>query len=121
MSSQYITQFKKQPLEKRLSMSSTVLTKYPDRCTIIVGKKDHSDVKEIDKKKFICPRDINLGQFIYAIRKKLDLKPEKALFVFINNQIFPSHTLMGQLYEEHKEKDGFMYVVYCLENTFGTC
>jgi GABA(A) receptor-associated protein len=118
--SQYITQFKKQPLEKRLSMSSTVLKKYPDRCTIIVAKKDGSDVKEIDKKKFICPRDINLGQFIYAIRKKISLKPEKGLFIFINNQIYPSNTLMGQLYEEHKENDGFMYVIYCLENTFGT-
>lgn len=119
MSSQYITHFKKQSLEKRTEMSSNVLKKYPDRCTIIVGKRDGDDLKELDKKKYICPIDINLGQFTYAIRKKLTLKPEKSLFIFINNKIYPSSTLMGELYRENKENDGFMYAIYCLENTFG--
>jgi GABA(A) receptor-associated protein len=118
-SSQYITQFKKQPLEKRLEMSSNVLKKYPDRCTIIVSKKDGTDLCDIEKHKFICPRDINLAQFTYSIRKKLTLKQEKSIFVFINDKIFPSSMLMGQLYQENKENDGFMYVVYCAENTFG--
>lgn len=119
MSSQYITQFKKQSLEKRLEMSSNVLKKYPDRCTIIVGKKDGDDLKELDKKKYICPLDINLAQFTYAIRKKLTLKPEKSLFFFINNKIYQGNTMMSEIYRENKESDGFLYVIYCLESTFG--
>ena len=119
MSSSYITQFKKQSLEKRLEMSSTVLKKYPDRCTIIVGKRDGDDLKELDKKKYICPLDINLAQFTYAIRKKLTLKPEKSLFFFINNKIYQGNTMMSEIYRENKESDGFLYVIYCLESTFG--
>ena len=119
MSSSYITQFKKQSLEKRTEMSSTVLKKYPDRCTIIVGKRDGDDLKELDKKKYICPLDINLAQFTYAIRKKLTLKPEKALFFFINNKIYQGNTMMSEIYRENKEQDGFVYVIYCLESTFG--
>ena len=119
MSSQYITQFKKQSLEKRLEMSSNVLKKYPDRCTIIVGKRDGDDLKELDKKKYICPLDINLAQFTYAIRKKLTLKPEKSLFFFINNKIYQGNTMMSEIYRENKESDGFLYMIYCLESTFG--
>ena len=119
MSSSYITHFKKQSLEKRLEMSSTVLKKYPDRCTIIVGKRDGDDLKELDKKKYICPLDINLAQFTYAIRKKLTLKPEKSLFFFINNKIYQGNTMMSEIYRENKESDGFLYVIYCLESTFG--
>jgi len=101
-------------------MSSTVLKKYPDRCTIIVSKKDGTDLNEIEKKKFICPRDINLGQFTYAIRKKINnLKKEQSIFVMINDKLFQSSSLMGHIYEENKDKDGFMYAVYCAENTFG--
>ena len=119
MSSSYITHFKKQSLEKRLEMSSNVLKKYPDRCTIIVGKRDGDDLKELDKKKYICPLDINLAQFTYAIRKKLTLKPEKSLFFFINNKIYQGNTMMSEIYRENKESDGFLYVIYCLESTFG--
>jgi GABA(A) receptor-associated protein len=119
MSCKFITQFQSQPIEKRIEMSSNIINKYHNRCPIIVGKKDGSDVKEIDKKKYICPRDINLAQFIHVIRKKVNIKPEQAIFLFINNNIFPSSELMGTIYKEHKSDDGFLYVTYCLENTFG--
>ena len=26
---------------------------------------------------------------------------------------------MGQIYQEHKDEDGFLYIVYSGENTFG--
>ena len=26
---------------------------------------------------------------------------------------------MGQVYEEHKDEDGFLYIAYSAENTFG--
>jgi GABA(A) receptor-associated protein len=115
----FITQFKNQPIEKRIEMSSNILNKYHNRCPIIVGKKDGSDIKEIEKKKYICPRDINLAQFIYVIRKKVSIKPEQSIFLFIDNKILPSSELMGSIYNEYKEKDGFLYVTYCVENTFG--
>jgi len=118
--SSFITQFKKQPLEKRIEMSSNVLRKYPDRCTIIVSKKDGSKLNDIEKRKFICPRDINLGQFTYAIRKKItNLKKEQAVFIMVNDKLLPSSMLMSQIYQENKDNDGFLYVIYCEENTFG--
>jgi GABA(A) receptor-associated protein len=120
MSCKFITQFKSQPIEKRREMSSNIITKYQNRCPIIVGKKDGSTVNEIEKKKYICPREINLAQFTYVIRKKINLKPEQAIFLFINNNVLPSSELMGTIYQEHKDTDGFLYVTYCLENTFGS-
>lgn len=120
MSSQYIQQFKKQPLEKRLEMTTNILRKYHDRCIIMISKKDGNNVSQIDKKKFICPRDINLAQFTYIIRKKIaSLKKEQTIFVMINDRMFPSTMMMGEIYDQNKENDGFMYAIYCCENTFG--
>lgn len=35
------------------------------------------------------PADLSVGQFIYVIRKRIRLPPEKAIFIFINNYIPP--------------------------------
>jgi GABA(A) receptor-associated protein len=60
-----------------------------------------------------------MGQFIYVIRKRLTLPPEKALFTFVGNAIPPSGTLMREIYAQQADKDGFLYVKYSGESTFG--
>ena len=32
-----------------------------------------------------------------------------------------SSASMGQIYEEHADEDGFLYIAYSGENTFGSC
>lgn len=43
------------------------------------------------------PRPV--GQFYFLIRKRIHLRPEDALFFFVNNTIPPTSATMGQLYE----------------------
>ena len=49
----------------------------------------------------------------------MHLQPEKALFLFMNGIILPASSMLGNLYEYYKENDGFIYINYTLENTFG--
>ena len=78
---------KTHPFERRRAQGMTILTKYPDRIPVIVEKSRSADksVPDVDKKKFLVTRDMTLGQFVFVIRKRLVLSPEKAIFVFINN------------------------------------
>ena len=68
---------------KRKSESTRILNKYPDRIPIICEKDRNNSVQDIDKKKYLVPMDLTLGQFIYIIRKRIKINPEKALFLFI--------------------------------------
>lgn len=108
-------------LVKRKQESQRIMAKYPDRIPIICEKnKDTSnDIPEIDKKKYLVPSDLTLGQFIYVIRKRIKLQPEKALFIFIDNKLMPTACLLKEIYERNKDDDGFLYVEYSGENTFG--
>ena len=72
-----------------------------------------------DKKKYLVPNDLTVAQFIYVIRKRLNLHSEKAMFIFINGQLPTNSHLINDLYEINKDQDGFLYVTYALENTFG--
>ena len=65
------------------------------------------------------PSDLTVGQFVYVIRKRIKLTAEKAIFIFINGVFPPPAALMSTLYEERKDEDGFLYIMYSGENTFG--
>eukprot|EP00548_Thalassiothrix_antarctica_P006182 CAMPEP_0194137996 /NCGR_PEP_ID=MMETSP0152-20130528/7838_1 /TAXON_ID=1049557 /ORGANISM="Thalassiothrix antarctica, Strain L6-D1" /LENGTH=128 /DNA_ID=CAMNT_0038835253 /DNA_START=23 /DNA_END=409 /DNA_ORIENTATION=- len=106
-------------LEKRKSEAERIRAKYPDRVPVICEKADRSDIPDIDKKKYLVPADLTVGQFHYVIRKRIKLAPEKALFLFCSNSIPPNAALMSTVYEEQKDDDGFLYIQYSGESTFG--
>lgn len=116
------TLFKNQySFEERLIESTRVTIKYPNRIPIICQRSQNAlrDCPYIDKIKYLVPRDLTVGQFLYVIRKRLKLQAQKALFIFINNSIPPTNQLIGSIYEIHKDNDLFLYVYYSYENTFG--
>ena len=105
--------------DKRKSEAERIRAKYPDRVPVICEKADRSDIPDIDKKKYLVPADLTVGQFHYVIRKRIKLAPEKALFLFCSNSIPPNASLMSTVYEEQKDEDGFLYIQYSGESTFG--
>ncbi|KAH9797882.1 Autophagy-related protein 8C [Citrus sinensis] len=107
------------PLERRLAESARIREKYPDRIPVIVEKAEKTDVPDIDKKKYLVPADLSVGQFVYVVRKRIKLSAEKAIFVFVKNTLPPTGALMSAIYEENKDEDGFLYMTYSGENTFG--
>jgi len=60
-----------------------------------------------------------VAQFIFVIRKRIELETEQALFLQVNNKLPPVAQLMSQLYQTDKDEDGFLYVTYSGESTFG--
>jgi len=53
-------------------------------------------------------------------RKRLSLTADKALFIFIASTLPPTSMLMREVYALHADAaDGFLYVKYSGESTFG--
>jgi len=82
--------------------------KYNDRIPVICEKVEKSDIATIDKKKYLVPSDLTVGQFVYVIRKRIKLSPEKAIFIFVDEVLPPTAALMSSIYEEHKDEDGYV-------------
>lgn len=107
------------PLKKRKDESTRIRKKYPDRIPVIVEKAKNTEIDDIDKKKYLVPSELTVGQFVYVIRKRIKLSPEQAIFLFIDNKLPPTASLMSQIYKEYGDNDGFLYVSYSGESTFG--
>jgi GABA(A) receptor-associated protein len=109
----------KHSFEERSSESGRIRTKYPDRIPIIVERGQTCKL-DIDKKKYLVPHDLTMGQLIFVIRKRMKLAPEHALFLYVNGILPPTSALVSFIYDQHKSDDGFLYVNYTEENTFGS-
>jgi GABA(A) receptor-associated protein len=107
--------------KERESESNRIMSKYPDRVPFICqrSQKAFHDSPYIDKTKYLVPKDLTMGQFLYVIRKRLKLPSEKALFIFVNNYIPSTSQMAMDIYNRHKDPDGFLYLYYSCENTFG--
>ncbi len=112
--------FKQHPLYLRKEQANRIFVKYPSRIPVILEKYfGATNAPDIDKNKFLVPTDISVGSFSYIIRRRLKMNEKEALFLFCNNTIPPTAEWMSDLYHKHKDEDGFLYMSYTTENTFG--
>ena len=111
---------KKHTFDDRKAESTKIMSKYKDRIPIIVSKDPKSHLKSMDKEKFLTPHDLTLGQFLFVIRKRINVDESQSLFIFANDSVMvPTSASLGQIYNDHKDEDGFLYLIYCSENVFG--
>lgn len=105
---------------ERYNEACKIIQKYPYRIPIICERYQKSNnTPQIKKTKYLVPFDLSVGHFLYIIRKNTNISSEVALYIFISNTIPPTSTSMITLYENYKDEDGFLYINYSTENTFG--
>ena len=107
--------------EKRFKESENIKKKYPTRIPVIVERFNKcKNIEEIDKNKYLVPDDLTASQLIYVIRKRIKIPPELAIFIFCGEgKLVNSGHTMRSIYDNYKDKDGFVYIVYSGESTFG--
>jgi GABA(A) receptor-associated protein len=99
--------------------------------TLIFRRPGSESVDLLDKNKFfIAPDNTMQVLTMAAIRKRIKLQPEIALFTFVVQfengaaapsveQIAPAHETMARIYEQFKSDDGYLYIVYAGETALG--
>lgn len=110
---------KSHTFEKRLAESKRIRQKFPERIPVIVEKAKGSDAPDIDKQKYLVPTDLTVAQFVYVVRKRIKLEPQDAIFLFVDGKIPPATHLLSQIYKDNQNPDGFLYITYAKESTFG--
>ena len=122
LSIRHLSRFKQDYVfESRTKESSRLLKKYPERIPVIIERSKNSiHLTIIDKNKFLVPKELRMGQLLWVIRTRMNIKREQAVFLLSESgTIFSSTERVSSVYENNKEPDGFLYLEYSNENTFG--
>jgi hypothetical protein len=117
-------------LDERTRQAGRALERYPDKTPVIIEtgelrkrlfRRSSQKLPQLDKSKFLVPHEMTLAQFSCLIRQRFSeiVTPEMAIFVLINNTLPKNTAMMRELWDESREKDGFLYVTFVPENTFG--
>lgn len=113
---------KNKTFEYRKSESTRIMNKHNNKIPIILERQRKSiddSISTINKTKYLVPHNFSLGEFLYIIRSKTKMKPETAIFLFVNTNLLSASDLMCKIYDDNKDPDGFLYITYAGENVFG--
>ena len=115
-----ISRYKKEKsLEERMNESGNILRKYKSHVPVIVDKDTKCKLPDIERQKFLVPADLSIGQFVYVVRKRVNLQAADAVFLFVNRKLPPPNSTMGSLYAENHDDDGFLYCIYSSDTAYG--
>lgn len=125
-------------LDERRSQSSNITNKYPDRIPIICDAYHQADqwalhpryltptkktdsTPDLNTIKYLFPGSYNMGSILIVIRNRLKLAPEQGFTLFVGDQMaIPVYNkTIREYYDEFKDEDGFLYIKYACEATFG--
>jgi len=106
--------------DQRKKRANFILEKYKNSVPIIVtaSKKTKFSIK---RNQFIVSKDSRFLDFYRMIVPYIDnLDPDQTFFMFVNGNYIPSYSMyISEIYDHYKNDDGFLYVTYIEENTFG--
>lgn len=115
-----MSSFKKaQSFDQRKAAAKRMLEKYPDRVPVVIEKAQGSNAEDLPISKYMIPQDFTIAQFLSTLRKRINLSPDQAIFLYTENGIPPSSESMAQIYYNQVDSDGFLYMTYASESTFG--
>lgn len=109
------------PLQDRIKLSSDLRKKYPDTVPVIVQRSEKEIyLPEIDKKQFLVPISMTLGNFISIIAYRLETDANSSLWLYSSRIALTNRSeSVSQIYNRYRDIDGFLYLKYKSEESFG--
>ena len=108
-------------LESRTRQTIAMCKRYPDKVPIMLSSDRNSSNQSCVSKKLMIPRSATCAQFIVMIRERVQIQSTHALFFVTvpKHHLICGSTTIGEVYDKEKTDDGFLYIVYALEHSFG--
>ena len=107
--------------EQRWVSAEEIRSLHPNKIPIIVERyKLENQLPLLDKSKYLVPDFLTVAEFCKIIRRRLQLNPTQAIFLLVNQKSIVSGSLtMAELYQNEKDPDGFLYIVFASQDVFG--
>ena len=106
--------------ETRIKERHRLSERYPAHIPVICECHNIGEFTiAIKKKKYLVPFDLTVRDFMSILKKQLKILPSESLIISIDGNVIASDYTMLELSYEYPSEDGFLYIEYSKEATFG--
>lgn len=109
---------KRKSLESRKEEAEKIHSLYPSSIPIILERANNSIVPAVEKEKFLVPRCLTFREFELLVRRSLLLSHDTVLYLLVGENMPENDIKMGDLFDERRDEDSFLYICYTLDKVF---
>lgn len=103
-----LDEYKNLTLEDRRNYSSELMKENPLRVPILVSSENGK--LKLKTQEFLVPKQLKIIHFTATLRRSMNLDPENAIYLYIQNHMIKQDRFIAEIYEQYKEEDGFLYI-----------
>lgn len=102
-----------------LELSSRLRNEHKERVPVVFVRKGKY-TPELSQYDFLVKKTNKMSQVIdMTIRKHSKLNSKQAVFLFTKRFMIPLNETLESIDNQYRSLDGFLYIEYTIENTFG--
>ncbi|KAG8190727.1 hypothetical protein JTE90_024861 [Oedothorax gibbosus] len=109
---------KRKTFDCRKLESEEIGSLYPSSVPVILEKASSNGTPTAQKEKYLVPRNITVADFVLMVRKNMFLHNDASLLLVAGKEILHSSFKMGEVFDECKDEDGFLYLAYNAYKSF---
>jgi GABA(A) receptor-associated protein len=105
----------------RRAEAERLLLEHPTKVPTIIEPGRRKDNRySMAQNKFLILREYSFQEFSQLLRNKLKLKANDSLYLIAGDNVIPTpDQSIARLYESCRDTDGFLYITYASQETFG--
>ncbi|XP_032881828.1 microtubule-associated proteins 1A/1B light chain 3C-like [Amblyraja radiata] len=111
----------RKPFAARKGESTLIRSKYPQKVPVIVERyPGEVYLSSLERTKYLVPQDVIMGHFNAIIRNRLALTSSQTIYLVVKNRSLTNMSAtIGEVDQEFKDSDGFLYISYASQEMFG--
>ena len=100
--------------------AAKMAARYPERVVIVLHKaNEQASTPILTKRKFVCPLDLTIAQFMAVVRRHTHLQSAESLFLLSKGKLTCMSEPLAIVRDRDADSEGIVHFVCTTENTFG--